>query len=260
MIGSYEHVICQKCCKRRWPGLWTHVCMNFAFLRASLRYFWHCFFWKYLFFEFAFCSVIFHSFLHKKLRNDWRWFCACINYCILWCGITCAVRILLLISMLVCLLFFIICTITFSPYFLQHFCALLTCFWGSNSSLLRVLMFARLPRYHFLVLRNYSLQYFSSCCVLRLIYTLLSKDTCFVVIVKVLSIFLIWLVFACFDCKIGLLHQFVFARFDIFVCFLAVVFACPFDTFIHKPFACLNRSKLWLLLSLFGFLASPMLA
>ena len=78
----------------------------------------------------------------------------------------------------------------------------------------------------------------------NLIYTLLPKETCFVVIVKVLSILLIWLVFVCFDCKIGLLHQFVFARFDIFLCFLAVVSTCPFDTFMHKPFACLNRSKL----------------
>ena len=91
-----------------------------------------------------------------------------------------------------------------------------------------------------------------------LVYTPLAKETCFVVIVKVLSILLIWLVFVCFGRKIGLLHQFVFARFDIFVCFLAVVSTCPFDTFMHKPFTCLNRSKLWLLLSLFGFLASPM--
>ena len=77
-----------------------------------------------------------------------------------------------------------------------------------------------------------------------LIYILLSKETCFVVIVKVLPILLIWLVFVCFGCKIDILHQFVFARFDIFVCFLAVVSTCPFDTFMHKPFACLNRSKL----------------
>ena len=75
MIVSYEHVICQKCCKLRWPGLWTHACTNIAFLRTSLRCFWHCFIWKY-FFEFDYCSVIFHLFLHKKLRNDWRWFCA----------------------------------------------------------------------------------------------------------------------------------------------------------------------------------------
>ena len=39
-----------------------------------------------------------------------------------------------------------------------------------------------------------------------LIYTQLSKETCFVVIVKVLSILLIWLVFVCFARKIGLLH------------------------------------------------------
>ena len=160
-----------------------------------------------------------------------------------------------------CLLGFYYCMYN---YLLALFFTTLLCtaylILGSNSSLLRVFLFARLPRYHFLVLRNYSLQYFASCCVLRLIYTLLSKETCFVVIVKVLSILLIWLVFPCFGCKIGLLHQFVFARFDIFVCFLAVVSTCPFDTFMHKPFACLNRSKLWLLLSLFGFLASPMLA
>ena len=42
-----------------------------------------------------------------------------------------------------------------------------------------------------------------------------------------LSFFLLGLVLACFGCKIGLLHQFVFARFDLFVCFLAVVCACP---------------------------------
>ena len=82
-----------------------------------------------IFFEFAFCSVVLHLFLHKKLRNDWRWFCACINYCILWCVITCGVRIFLLICMLVDLVFIIICTIAFSPYFLQNFCALLSWFW-----------------------------------------------------------------------------------------------------------------------------------
>ena len=98
---------------------------------------------------------------------------------------------------------------------------------GVNSSLVRVLLFARLPRYHFLVLRNYSLSYFASCCALGFsyTYTLLAKETCFVVITKVLSILLIWLVFACFGCKIDLLHQFVLARFDIFVCLLAVVSA-----------------------------------
>ena len=108
------------------PGLTN---LDYALLCASLRCFWHCFFWKYFFFEFAFCSVVLHLFLHKKLRNDWRWFCACINYCILWCVITCGVRIFLLICMLVDLVFIIICTIAFSPYFLQNFCALLSWFW-----------------------------------------------------------------------------------------------------------------------------------
>ena len=239
------------------PGLTN---LDYALLCASLRCFWHCFFWKYFFFEFAFCSVVLHLFLHKKLRNDWRWFCACINYCILWCGITCAVRILLLISMLVCLLFLIICTITFSPYFLQHFCALLTWFWG--------------PIPHFCVF-----------CCLHVCLDITSWS-CAIIPCNILLLVVFWDSYApfcqkklvswwssrfyrffwsdycllVFGCKIGLLHQFVFARFDIFVCFLAVVSTCPFDTFMHKPFACLNRSKLWLLLSLFGFLASPMLA
>ena len=56
--------------------------------------------------------------------------------------------------------------------------------------------------------------------------------------------FLLGLVLACFDSKIGLLHQFVFAHFGLFVCFLAVVCACPFDKFIHNPFASLNHPKL----------------
>ena len=116
--------------RSRWPGLpGTYKPRLCAFV-CKLALFLALLFLNIFFFEFAFCSVVLHLFLHKKLRNDWRWFCACINYCILWCGITCAVLILLLISMLVCLVFIIVCTITFSPYFLQHFCVLLTWFWG----------------------------------------------------------------------------------------------------------------------------------
>ena len=72
--------------------------------------------------------------------------------------------------------------------------------------------------------------------------------------------FFLGLVLACFGCKIGLLHQFVFARFGLFVYFLAVMYVCPFDTFTHKHFASLNHPKLFLLPSLFGFLTSPKLA
>ena len=72
--------------------------------------------------------------------------------------------------------------------------------------------------------------------------------------------FLLMLVVDCFPCKIDLFHQFVFDRFGLFVRFLAVVCACPFDSFVHTPFASLNRPKLCLLPSLFVFLASPMLS
>ena len=86
-------------------------------------------------------------------------------------AIACAVRNCLLIYLLCVSIFSIACLILLLPYFF----AVLLCtdylILGPNSSLLRVLLYARLPRYHFLVLRNYYLPYFASCWVLRVLYT-----------------------------------------------------------------------------------------
>ena len=222
-----------------------------------------CFEWDFeikWYFALSFCPVHFIFVLTKQLPNEWRCFCACRNYCILcWTlAVPCAIsywficfvfRFLLLhVWFRCCLIFcsdFVHCLPDFGSQFLTFAC-FAVCTFASVS----LPGLARL----FLAIFCFLL------CSGMIVYTLLAKETCFVVIVKVLLILLIWLVFACFGSKIGLLHQFAFARFDIFLCFLAVVSACPFDRFMQKPFACLNRSKLCLLLSLLGFLVSPMLA
>ena len=108
---------------------------------------------------------------------------------------------------------------------------------------------------------QFSLSYFACCCDPSFWHTSFWQQQLVLWwLSNFLSFFLLGLVLACFGCKIGLLHQFVFARFGLFVCFLAVVYACPFDTFTHKHFASLNHPKLFLLPSLFDFLASPKLA
>ena len=118
MTGSYELVICQKCCKRRWPGLQAHTYMNFALLCTFLRCFLHCVSWKCLLIDFAFCSVIFYFLLIKQSPNEWRWFCGCLNYCILRCAwhVPCAI-----------LGWFIHCILWFLSLYVQCRCRLI--FW-----------------------------------------------------------------------------------------------------------------------------------
>ena len=62
-----------------------------------------------------------------------------------------------------------------------------------------------------------------------------------------------------FDVKFDVLHQFVFALFAFLHVFFAIVCACAFDMFTHKPIATIKRPKLCPLPALFGFLASPKL-
>ena len=68
--------------------------------------------------------------LIKKLPNEWRCFCACLNNCFFVLNFSCAVRNCLLIYLLRVSIFAIACVILLLPYFLQCFCALLTWFWG----------------------------------------------------------------------------------------------------------------------------------
>ena len=136
MTDSFELVICGKCCKLRWPGLRTHACTNFALLRISLRCFFHCFFWMCFSFEFAFCSLVFYCFLIKQSPNEWRWFCACLNYFIFAACFRCVVCISWSIFLMHILIFSIVRTIASLPYFLQRFCAVLVWNFGPNSSLL----------------------------------------------------------------------------------------------------------------------------
>ena len=89
------------------------------------------------------------------LLLKWLYFVACL---------TCVVRNFGLIYLLHALVFIISCAIPLSPYFLKHFCALLDCFCGANSSLLQVLSCAGLSRCHLLVFLNFPLQYFASFC------------------------------------------------------------------------------------------------
>ena len=79
-------------------------------------------------------------------------------------------------------------------------------------------------------------------------------------VVEVFLLVLLVLVYDFYGAKIGVLYQFMFGHFAFFVYFFAIAFACAFDTFILKPLSALTYQKLCLLPSLFGFLASPMLA
>ena len=109
--------------------------------------------------------------LTKQLPNDWRCFLCLPKLLYFVLNFSCAVRNCLLIYLLCVSIFSIACLILLLPYFF----AVLLCtdylILGPNSSLLRVFLFTRLPRYHFLVLRNYYLPYFASCWVLRVLYT-----------------------------------------------------------------------------------------
>lgn len=59
--------------------------------------------------------------LHKKLRNEWRCFCACVNCCILWRATRSAVRNFLCVHLSRVLIFRITCVILLLPYFCSAF-------------------------------------------------------------------------------------------------------------------------------------------
>ena len=147
--------------------------------------------WRYLYFCIHACAVsyihcyensfysslpfvlcFFYCFVHQKLRNEWRCFCACVNCCILWRVTRSVVRNFLFMYLSRVLIFSIACVILLLPYFSQCFCVLLVWFFEPNSLLLWVLLFVDLPQCHFLGFRNFALLCFASFCVHDFLHTL----------------------------------------------------------------------------------------
>ena len=138
---------------------------------------------------------------------------------------------------------------------LVHF---LFIFWGQNPHSYTFVC-CRFPRYHFPVLYNFP-SHILLPRVLRTLFMHLFSNS-------ILFWWSLWSFswFCCSDWCLFVLGKnrcvtpicicsFCFVRV-----FFAIVCACAFDTFICKHFSVLNRPKLWLLPSLFGFLVSPKL-
>ena len=115
------------------------------------------------------------------------------------------------------------------------FAVLLCTAWlilGPNSSLLRVFAVCRFTSYHFLVLRNYWLSYFASCCASAFLNTSFWQQQLVLWwLLRFLSILLLGLVLACFRCKIGLCTNLYLLVLFFFVHFLRL---CVLALFIHS--------------------------
>ena len=193
-------------------------------------------------------------FLHKKLRNEWRCFCACVNYCIcgmlldMSCAIFCWCICLVFCFLALCvpitsLLYFFSAFVYWFFYFLGPIPRLYTFFLlqvfldvDSWFSTILLVMFC------FLL------------CVGLLTCIILATPTWFVVFVKFFVDFVDRVSDCFFCCKFGLLHQFAYANFAFFMHFFTTVGICAFDMFISKPFAALAYPRLCLLFSLLIFL------
>ena len=119
------------------------------------------------------CLFVRCNYICLTASNRWisgAWFFACWNCCILSCNCMCRAQLLIDLFASCFDFCYRICDSVVALFFAVILCTAYLIL-GPNPSLLRVLLFARLPRYHFLVLRNYALPYFASSCVLGLLYT-----------------------------------------------------------------------------------------
>ena len=207
----------------------------------------------------VFVRCILFLFWPSNRQMSWRCFCACLNYCILcWTlAVPCAIA-----YWFICFVFWFLalcvqlrrCLIFCSDFEqclseilgpIPHFCTfyLLHVFLGVTCCFFAILQLT----FCFLVCSG-----LFACIYLATAISFVDVCEGFVDFVARIGDCFFW-------CKNRCVAPIYICSFCFFLTFFSIMHACAFDTFMYKPFAALNRPKLYWLPSLFVFLTSPKL-